>query len=90
MYCDNTCIVNNVSNLFATFTEIKYYKTLDGVWGLWTTFGSCVSNCSISGVQSRTRVCNYPQPSHPGSPCAGPNVDARVCKGILCSYLGTL
>jgi hypothetical protein len=62
----------------------------DGRWGQWTSYGSCISNCSASGFQTRSRVCTFTDPTNQGSQCPGANVEARSCIGTLCPEIGKL
>merc|ERR1712227_249516 len=53
---------------------------VDGIWGNWTSWSSCQSNCT----KSRSRSCDDPAPENGGKPCAGSGQDSESCTGNKC------
>ena len=51
---------------------------IDGGWGPWSTWSLCSGECG-TGIQTRYRNCNKPEPKHGGKPCAGDTKEERSC-----------
>ena len=50
-----------------------------GMWSDWKTWSECSETCG--GNQTRTRTCEYPNPTQPGSPCPGNSSEQQSCEG---------
>ena len=51
---------------------------VDGKWSPWSTWSNCSATCG-TGLQKRSRVCNYPSPSCIGNPCEGKDEEVDFC-----------
>ena len=47
------------------------------MWSTWSTLSECSETCG--GLQQRTRNCEYPIQSQPGSPCPGNATQTISC-----------
>ncbi|KAJ8307548.1 hypothetical protein KUTeg_015632, partial [Tegillarca granosa] len=53
---------------------------IDGSWSSWSSWTKCISKFgNETGLQSRTRRCGNPAPSHGGNPCSGDDTDTSNC-----------
>lgn len=57
---------------------------INGQWSVWSTWSSCSASCD-TGIQTRQRSCNNPQPQNGGLNCIGFATDAVSCTGTSCS-----
>ncbi|KAJ1170411.1 hypothetical protein NDU88_002288 [Pleurodeles waltl] len=48
--------------------------SLNGNWGCWSSWTSC-----SSGKQTRSRLCNNPEPQNGGQQCMGINTETTAC-----------
>jgi hypothetical protein len=63
-------------------------KPVDGVFSGWSGWGGCSANCA-GGTQTRSRNCNYPEPSHGGYACSGSSSESQVCNEQECGPSGS-
>ncbi|XP_037339264.2 A disintegrin and metalloproteinase with thrombospondin motifs 12 isoform X2 [Pungitius pungitius] len=61
----------------------KLPETVNGGWGLWSTWSHCSRTCG-TGVQSAERECNNPKPEFGGKYCTGERKRYRTCKTKPC------
>ncbi|CAH1254189.1 SCUBE3 [Branchiostoma lanceolatum] len=59
-----------------------------GGWGPWSDWGQCSKTCDL-GMQSRTRVCDSPEPSFGLPTCQGSSTDVQMCAGNNCPLHST-
>lgn len=58
----------------------NYCNPVDGSWSSWSSWTKCISKFgNETGLQSRTRRCGNPAPSHGGNPCSGDDTDTSNC-----------
>ncbi|XP_078333127.1 properdin-like isoform X2 [Crassostrea virginica] len=60
---------------------------VDGGWSGWHTWGRCSAGCG-SGVQTRLRSCNNPQPAYGGRSCPGSEKETQSCVMQPCPVNG--
>ncbi|XP_061585512.1 A disintegrin and metalloproteinase with thrombospondin motifs 12 [Cololabis saira] len=61
----------------------KLAETVNGGWGLWSTWSHCSRTCG-TGVQSAERECNNPKPEYGGKYCTGERKRYRTCNTTPC------
>jgi len=59
----------------------------NGGWSSFSAWSPCSAKCG-GGVQSRTRVCNNPEPAFGGMACVGEALETRTCNSARCSADG--
>ena len=59
------------------------HKTVNGQYGIWSSYGSCSKSCD-SGVRTKRRTCNNPAPAYGGSPCSGSASHSINCNTQPC------
>lgn len=52
--------------------------SVNGGWGLWSSWGECSASCGV-GTSVRRRRCNSPPPANGGRGCDGTSVESRTC-----------
>ncbi|XP_056401344.1 A disintegrin and metalloproteinase with thrombospondin motifs 12 isoform X1 [Hyla sarda] len=67
----------------ACVTVGKQPDTVNGGWGMWTSWSHCTRTCG-AGVQSAERKCNNPEPKFGGKYCTGERKRYRMCKTNPC------
>ena len=63
---------------------LKY--SVHGGWGQWDGWTQCTMTCG-GGNQSRTRVCDNPEPAHGGSQCTDDDSspqETQTCNDFGC------
>nr|XP_032822651.1 SCO-spondin-like [Petromyzon marinus] len=55
-----------------------------GGWSSWSSWTECSASCD-SGIQTRSRTCTNPLPSHGGPSCQGPHGQSRDCNPQPCN-----
>ncbi|CAC5418366.1 Adhesion G protein-coupled receptor B2,Coadhesin,Thrombospondin-1,Adhesion G protein-coupled receptor B1,Mucin-like protein,Hemicentin-1,Adhesion G protein-coupled receptor B3,Thrombospondin-2 [Mytilus coruscus] len=60
---------------------------IDGIWSNWNEWTACSLSCG-SGIQSRNRTCNDPEPQYGGIYCSGNNTEEQRCKEDPCPIDG--
>ena len=70
---------------FQYFMELrsKIPFAVDGGWTAWSSWSSCIETCG-GGLQSITRDCTDPTPSHGGQECAGEKKRFKYCNNNPC------
>jgi len=84
-WCDianNTCsqvAKDGLETHTVTCTNSECNVPVDGNWGHWSTFVSCIRT-SLDDKTTRTRTCTNPAPKHGGRPCIGIDKETRFCQ----------
>ncbi len=60
-----------------------FVLAVNGDWGLWSGFSACTSSCG-GGTQTRTRLCDDPEPSNGGRDCPGLSSESNTCNTQEC------
>ena len=61
---------------------------IDGGWSTFTGWSDCSTPCG-DGTQTRSRVCDNPEPDHGGKPCEGNSTQTRTCNEKHCGMFTT-
>lgn len=61
----------------------KLPETVNGAWGLWSTWSHCSRTCG-TGAQTAERECNNPKPEFGGKYCTGERKRYRTCNTKPC------
>ncbi|XP_052863793.1 hemicentin-1-like [Anopheles cruzii] len=68
-------------------SEVKICKQrechVDGGWSEWSPWSRCSKTCG-TGVKTRKRLCNNPEPKAGGRVCAGENTEIAQCSTKRC------
>ena len=73
----------NTNGIFPGENLNKYFISVDGSWGTWSSWGSCSATCG-GGSQRRTRECDNPAPAAGGSECPGSGEEVLSCNTETC------
>ena len=79
----------NVKNLYRTtlyLPHVRVYKSMvvvDAQWASWDHWSDCSVTCE-TGVQTRTRTCTAPPPTHNGPGCDGHSSESKDCTFPMC------
>lgn len=52
---------------------------VDGRWGQWSSWASCVQSGTGDSCQCRHRACDSPKPARGGASCTGPHTEVTNC-----------
>ena len=74
-----------------TYILMKYYISVNGVWGNWLSNSACSVSCG-NGTEPFIRFCNNPAPVCGGQQCVGPESKTDACNirdCPTCTYNGS-
>ena len=60
---------------------VNFFVPVDGLWSDWSEWGICSITCGQkSGMRTKMRFCNNPQPQFGGQMCIGDTQSSRPCQ----------
>ncbi|XP_067022317.1 A disintegrin and metalloproteinase with thrombospondin motifs adt-1-like isoform X6 [Acropora muricata] len=89
--CDNPLPAYGGKDCVGESEEIRpcnqFPCPVDGGWASWKPWSTCPVTCG-GGVQSRSRTCTKPPPTHGGEDCQGDGLMTRSCNENPCPVNG--